>query len=68
MQDADLHEVGMRWADLRGVDLRWASLQGANLQGANLQWANLQVAMASEAPDGWTLVDGRLQRRGVNRG
>ena len=67
MREADLSEADLRGADLRGADLSGANLSGANLSEADLSWADLSEAVALLALDGWSLIDGRLERAEVPR-
>ena len=67
LREADLYGADLRGANLRGADLRGANLRGANLYGADLREANLRGAYlrgawATDAPEGWVLVSGRLCR------
>lgn len=48
------------WANLSGSDLSGAYLSGANLSGSDLLEA--VWPQATEPPNGWVCVDGRLKR------
>ena len=67
LSGADLSWADLSWANLSEADLSWADLRGANLSeadlsGADLSEADLRWAVALLALDGWSLIDGRLER------
>ena len=64
LRGANLWGADLQGANLRGADLRGAYLRGAYLRGADLRGADLWDAVVNKwtvLPDGWHVVNGRIE-------